>query len=133
MINYLHLSMSIEKESFPFKESHFEKLCKSKEADGWHFMGKEGLTQTKFSKEAKFEEIPYQTEDEIRARYLAEAKQQDPASDFEVELILDENTDKLRRFREIATEEEYRKVLKNLNPADRNYFVFVRRIEKGTV
>jgi hypothetical protein len=117
-------------EEFPRKESGFEKISKSKELEGWHFMGREGLTQTKFSKEAKFEEIPHQTEDEIKKRYLEFVKEQDPSSDFEIELMLDENTDKLRKLRKISTDEEYRNTLENLNPEDKHYLVWMRRIEK---
>ena len=112
-------------ESSTYKESEFDKLLKSKEAEGWYFMGRERLTQTKFSKEAKFEEAPFQTAEEIKNRYLETAKQQAPSSDFEIELILDENTDKLRRFQEISTDEEYRNVIKTLNSADKNYFIFL--------
>ncbi|OGZ16289.1 MAG: hypothetical protein A3G11_01175 [Candidatus Lloydbacteria bacterium RIFCSPLOWO2_12_FULL_51_9] len=93
-------------------------------------MGREGLTQTKFSKDAKFEEVPFQTEDAIREKYFQLARQENPSSEFEVDLVLDENTDKLRRIRELSGEEEYRNVLNNLMEADRVYFVFVRKIEK---
>ncbi|OGZ15205.1 MAG: hypothetical protein A3J08_03055 [Candidatus Lloydbacteria bacterium RIFCSPLOWO2_02_FULL_51_11] len=122
--------MSTEKEPIPHKESEFDKLLKSREVDGWHFMGREGLTQTKFSKDAKFEEVPFQTEDAIREKYFQLARQENPSSEFEVDLVLDENTDKLRRIRELSGEEEYRNVLNNLMEADRVYFVFVRKIEK---
>lgn len=120
----------MEQEYSPHKESEFDKLRKSKEAEGWHFVGREGLTRTKFSKDAKFEEIPFQTEDSIKERYLQIATQQNPSSEFEVGLVLDENTDKLRRFREISTGEEYQDFLNNLRGADRVYFVFVRKIAK---
>lgn len=122
--------MSTEKEGFPHKESEFDELLKNKKAEGWYFVGREGLTQTKFSKDAKFEEVPYQTEDSIKEKYLQMAKQEDPSSEFEVDLVLDENTDKLRRLREICTEEEYRAIIGNLREAHRFYFVFVRKIER---
>ena len=61
--------MSMEENGFPHRESEFDKLLKGKEAAGWHFTGREGLTQTKFSKEAKFEEVLYQKEDSIKEKY----------------------------------------------------------------
>jgi hypothetical protein len=120
--------MSIEKENLPYKESEFDKLLKGKEEEGWHFVGREGLTKTKFSKDAKFEEIPYQTEDSIKEKYLQMAKQEDPSSEFEVDLVLDENIEKLRRFREIGTKEEYHNIITNLREEDRVYFIFVRKV-----
>lgn len=118
----------MQKEIFPHQESEFDKLLKRKEAGGWHFAGKEGLTQTKFSGETvKFEEVPFQTEDSIKEKYLREAKGRDPSSEFEVDLVLNENMEKLRWFRKNGTEEEYRKILKNLREEDRNYFVFIRK------
>jgi len=123
--------MSTEKEIFPHRESEFDKLLKSKEAEGWHFVGKEGLTQTKLSEKIiKFEAIPYQTEALIKEKYLQIVKQQDPSSEFEIDLVLDENTDKLRRLREISTEEEYVEALRNLREADKVYFVFIRKVKK---
>ena len=88
------------------------------------------MTKTKFSKEAKFEEVPYQTEDSIKEKYLQIAKQEDPVSEFEIDLVLNENTDKLRRFKEISTEEEYRSIVSNLREADRAYLVIVREVVK---
>ena len=120
--------MSIKENNFPYRESEFDKLLKGKEAAGWHFAGMEGLTQTKFSKEAKFEEVSYQTEDSIKEKYLQLAKQEDPVSEFEIDLVLNENTDKLRRFKGISTEEEYRSIISNLREADRTYLVFVRKV-----
>ena len=118
-----------EKQNY-IKESAFEKYRREKEQEGWYCMGREGLTQTKFSQEGKFEEIPFQTEDDITVRYLGAAKAQDPSSDFAIELILDENTDKLRKLREVFTDQEYRNAIDNLNLEDRSYFIFVRKIEE---
>lgn len=120
--------MSTEK--FPHFESEFEKVRKIKETEGWHLAGQEKLTETKFSKEAKFEQVLYQTEDEIRTRYLMQAYQQNPTTDFEIELTLDENTDKLRRLRLAVTDEEYRSIIENLNPSDKQYLVWLKKIEK---
>ena len=119
--------MTVKENDMLYKESEFDKLLKNKEAEGWHFVGKEGLTQTKFSKDAKFEEVPYQTENSIEDKYLQLARQENPFSVFEVDLVLDENTDKLRKFRAISTEEEYRNIINNLREEDRVYYVFVRK------
>ena len=121
--------MSIE--NFSNQESGFNKLVGDKEKEGWFFVGREQLTQTKFSHEAKFEEVPFQTEEDIKNKHLGRFRRQDPRSDFEVELVLDENTDKLKRLREISTDEEYEQIIKNLNPGDRNYFVFIRPIKSS--
>jgi len=117
-------------ERFSHQESDFDSLLRTKESAGWHFMGREGLTRTEFSKEAKFEEVPFQTEEEIKNMYLKIARQQDPTAGFEVELVLDEGSDKLKKLREISTSEKYKSVINNLHPADRKYFVFVRKIKK---
>ena len=122
--------MSIEENNFPHRESDFDKLLKSKEVAGWHFVGREGLTHTKAREDRRFVEVPYQTEDSIKEKYLQLAKHGDPVSEFEIDLVLDENTDKLRRFREISTEEEYRSIVSNLREADRTYLVFVRKVVK---
>lgn len=122
--------MPTEKEEFPHKESEFDKLLKSKEAEGWHFVAREGLTQFKLSKDLKFEAVPYQTEDSMKEKYLQIARQQDPSSEFEIDLVLDENTDRLQRFRKVSTEEEYRSIVSNLREVDRVYFVFIRKTEK---
>jgi hypothetical protein len=125
------IRMSMEKENFPHDESDFDRLCKSKKAEGWHCMGQERLTRTRLSKDVKFEEFPLQMEEEIRARYLETVKKQDPTSEFEVELLLDENTEKLRRLREILPVEEYRDILGKLKDGDKSFLVWVRRIEKS--
>ncbi|MCX6743608.1 MAG: hypothetical protein NT116_05225, partial [Candidatus Parcubacteria bacterium] len=117
--------------NFPHKESEFEKLSKSKKAQGWDFMGQERLTMTKFSsKDALFLEVPFQTETQIKEKYLNLAKKQAPSHKFEVELILDENTEKLVQIRKISTEEEYINILNNLRDEDKNYFVFIRKMHK---
>lgn len=122
--------MSIEKESPLYKKSQFDELLKSKVAAGWYYKGMEKLTQTKFSKDAKFEEVPYQTEDAIKEKYRQIVKQEDPSSEFEVDLVLDQNTQKLLGLRRISTEEEYRNFVSNLMEKDKNYFVFVKKIKK---
>jgi len=117
--------------NFPHNESEFEKLSKSKKTQGWDFMGQERLTMTKFSsKDALFLEVPFQTETQIKEKYMNFAKKQAPSHKFEVELILDENTEKLVQIRKISTEEEYENILKNLRDEDKNYFVFIRKMDK---
>ena len=112
-------------ENFP--KTNFEMLIENRRAEGWHYMGLEGLTKTKFSKEAKFEQVPDQTEDSIKEKYLNDAKQQDPTAEFEVDLVLDENTEKLRSFKKISTDGEYQDILTRLRDEDKSYFVFVRK------
>jgi len=119
--------MSIEKFSHP--ESAFDKLLRDKNADGWEFVAREGLTQTNFSDEAKFEETSFQTEDDIRGSYLEKLKQNDPSGEYEVDLVLDQNTDKLKSLRALSADEEFDKILESLNPADKNYFIFIRKVE----
>jgi len=113
-------------ERLPQEGFSFSKLREQKEAEGWHFFKREGLAQTKFQ-DGKFNEIPYQTEDSIKEKYISAMKAQDPSSKYEVDLVLDENTEKLRKLREISSEEEYRGLLDNLHDADKSYFVFVRK------
>ena len=110
-----------------FPKSNFETFLEQRRVEGWLYFGSEKLTKTQFSGEAKFEEVPYQTEDSIKKKHEEIAKSQDPSSEFEVELVLDENTEKLRRFRDSSTELEYQDILKNLRDRDKEYFVFVRR------
>ena len=112
-----------------FQKSKFDILRDQKITEGWHFMGMEGLTEIKFSKEAKFEDVTFQTEESIREKYLQIARQEDPSGEFEVDLLLDENTDRLQRFRKTSTDEEYRDILTRLNDRDKSYFVFVRKKE----
>ena len=120
--------MSPENESYPsYAESELGKLRRSKEAEGWALVGREKLTKTKLSPEARFEEIPFQTEDSIREHYLKQAREQNPGSDFEVELVLDETTDKLLRIHQLVTEAEYREALTKLRDEDKMYLIFVRK------
>ena len=112
-------------DSFP--KSKFDELLEQKRTEGWYYVGMEGLTKTQFSKEAKFEDVVFQTEESIREKYLQIARQEDPSGEFEVDLFLDENTERLRKFRETSTDEEYRDILTRLNDRDKSYFVFVRR------
>ena len=115
-------------ESFPKKEDPFDRLKKDKEAQGWIIAGHESLTHTKFrSEDARFVEVPLQTEEEIIEKYLQMAKSQDPDSEFEIELVLDENTDTLRRFREMESKEEYNKILENLRDKNKSFIVYIRK------
>jgi hypothetical protein len=120
--------MFTENEKFLPEYSVFDDLCRRKEIDGWHFVGRENLTRPQFTDKALFEEVQYQTKDQIIEKYLTEAKKQNPTAIFEVELVLDEGTEKLRRLKELATDEEYRYAIENISPADVNYFVFVREV-----
>ena len=111
----------------PGRESWFDNLLDERAEDGWKLMGKEGLTRAKLSGSGKFEPIPFQTEGDIKATYLEKAQEQDPDSEFEVDLVLDENTQKLRDIRQSSTPEEYQQHLDNLHDYDKSYLVFVRK------
>jgi hypothetical protein len=99
-------------------ESPFDRLCKEKEKDGWRYCGYEKLTITTFDRDARFVEKPFQTEEQIIAKYKR--------SDNEVELVLAPN-EKMDALRKILSEEELKQI--EPNDADKNYYVFVR--EKG--
>ena len=120
------------KESFPRKESPFEVLLRERSEQGWHYVGREGVTTTKFTDDARFVEVPFQTEDDIRKKYLDDARNADPASAHEVDLVFDETTDRLQRIRKISSDEEYQKILRKLPDQDKIYFVFLRKKEPAS-
>ena len=101
----------------------FEKTLAEKAKDGWRYAEKEALTITKFSSEAKFEEISVRSEADIIKKYSENGK-------YDVELVLDTNTQRIQDFRKILTPEEFEDLLKNLSDRDRNYFVFIRLKKK---
>jgi len=116
-------------EGFSKGESTYDKLIKSREAEGWIFVKTEVLTETRFQGEdAKFVEKPQQTEESIKEKHLQIIKAQDPSGNYEVDLILNTDTNKLRKLREMLSDDEYKKVLKNLKPEDKEYYVFVRKV-----
>ena len=124
--------MPKKEEKFPVyhNESEFSKIRKKKEVEGWVQIGVEKLTQIKFSKDARFLEEPFQTEESIKQKYLEQLKKKYSKFKFEIELMLDENTEKLVNLRKIMDEEEYKEALKNINEEDKNYLVWARKIEK---
>jgi hypothetical protein len=73
------------------------------------------LTITTFDKDARFVEKPFQTEEQITAKYKR--------SNNEVELVLAPN-EKMNGLRKILSEEELKQI--ELNDADKNYYVFAR-------
>jgi len=116
-------------EGFPNTESAYDKIIKAKEAEGWVFVKTESLTETQFQKEdARFVEVPQQTEGFIKEKYLRIFKAQNPSGNYEVDLVLNLDTDKLRKLREILNDDEYQKILENLKPEDKEYYVFVRKV-----
>jgi len=121
--------MPTETEYSPFGESAPNKLLEAKKAEGWNFVAREELTRTQFT-DGRFLAVPHQTEIQIREKWLQWAKEQAPAHEFEVDLVLDENTEKLKRMREISTEKEYCNILNNLGGEDKTYLVFLRKIGK---
>jgi hypothetical protein len=102
-----------------WEDSSFEKLRVEKAKDGWEYAGVEKITMTKFSPEAKFDEILFQNETDIRKKYSNNGK-------YDVDLILDINTGKLQDFKKILTPDEFDKIIKNLKDEDKNYLVFIR-------
>ncbi|HEY4496457.1 MAG TPA: hypothetical protein VJC04_03865 [Candidatus Paceibacterota bacterium] len=84
----------------------------------------EGLTQTKFSKEAKFEEIQFQTEDDIKKKYGQGEK-------YTVELVFDYDQQWVRDLRRVVSSGEFDNLLKidNIPPEKRKYFVFVKEVK----
>lgn len=116
-------------ESFPSynKKSECSIKLERLQAEGWVILGNEHLTQVQFSKEAKFEEIPFQTEAQIREKYLAQLAKQAPGVEFEIQLLLDENTQDLVKLKELLSPEEYQDALKNINPEKKIYLVLARK------
>lgn len=114
-------------ETFRFPQSENSKLIEQRKKAGWINVGRESLTETKFQKDARFLEEQYQTEEDIKESYLKAAHAEDPDSEYEVELVLDEHTPKLDRVRKIMNEEEFQTILQQLQPNDRTYMVFVRK------
>lgn len=108
-----------EKEELFNEESVFDKMLEEKAKSHWQYIGTEKLTETEFVEGAKFEEITKQDEKKIKERYSQGGK-------YEVELILDMNTQKIRDMRRILTKEEFDKMIKELPDKDRNYLVFRR-------
>lgn len=112
----------------PSSSENFSDKLKKIEAEGWVLVGQEKLTETKFDQEAKFSEVPFQTEDQIKEKYLQRLKNQIPLSNFEILLILNENTEQLARLRQVVSIEEYQKLLKNLKDTKKTYLVYARKI-----
>ncbi len=113
---------------FKRTESPSESLIKEREAQGWQYAGKEGLTKTQFQTDARFLEVQYQTEEDIRRRYEECAQAGDFSKKVEVDLVLDIHTDDLQRLRKLHTEEEFQTLLTQLYPKQKNYFVFLREV-----
>lgn len=60
--------MKMSVENGPHNKTEYIDPVEKMETDGWVIVGRESLTRTKFSAEAKFIEVPYQTEESIKAR-----------------------------------------------------------------
>lgn len=98
------------------QESPFDKLLKEQAKQGWHYVAKEKLTITKFnSTTTMFDEVSFQTEDDIKAKYRRE--------NIEVELIL-APVQKLEDMRKIMSPEEFAQLVPN--DEDKQYYVFVK-------
>lgn len=108
-------------------ETGFDNRVHEMEASGWIIVGHEGLARTKFSKDARFLPEVFQTADDIRKIYIDKAKQEDPSHEYEIELVLDENTDKLQSIRKVVDENQYKEILAKLKDEDKAFIVFMRR------
>jgi hypothetical protein len=118
--------MSKEFPSFGPK-SEFTQRLEKKEAEGWVILGEERLTIVKFSQEAKFEQIPLQTEADIISKYRSNLAKQAPGVDFEIELLLNENSADFLKLKEILTPEEYKNALITINPEKKQYIVLAKK------
>ena len=108
-----------QKEGLFNEESFFDKMLEEKAKAGWQYIGTEKLTETEFVEGAKFEEITKQDEKKIKDRYSQGGK-------YEVDLVLDMNTQKIQDMKKILTKEEFDKVVADLADRDKNYLVFRR-------
>jgi len=109
-------------------KSEFALSLEAREAEGWSLVGHETLTQTKFQQDARFLPETVQTEDDIKEKYLKAALAEDSDSEYEVDLVLDLNTDKLGRLREISEPEEFERIISELRDVDKAFHVYVRKI-----
>jgi hypothetical protein len=97
-------------------DSPFETLIKERASQGWNYIGIEPLTRTKFSHEARFEDVPFQTKEDIKTRYSGGGVQ-------DVDLVL-RLSPKIEELRRLVTPEEFAKL--EIGPQDKSYLVFVR-------
>ena len=109
-------------------ETEFDKLVHEIESSGWVIVGHEGLARTKFSKDARFLPEVFQTEEDIKEKYLDKARQEDPSNKYEIKMVLDENIDKLQSIRKVVGDDEYKDILAKLRDEDRAFIVFMRRV-----
>lgn len=116
-------------ERFPHQESYFDSLMSKRAEEGWGYAGQEQLTKIRFSHDARFLPVTTQSEESIREKYIRAAQEFEPDGKFEVDLVLDENTERLLSLKKILTPEEYQDALTRLHDEDKNYFVFVRKIK----
>ncbi len=77
----------MQPENFKPEESKLAQLFLNRADGGWRYAGPEELTESKFSTQScKIEEVPKQTADQIKEKYIQIAKGLQPDDDFEVEL-----------------------------------------------
>lgn len=98
------------------------------ESNGWVCIGHESLTTVGFSSDAKFEPVPYQTEQDIKDRHTQNILTSLPGRKFEVALVLDENTSLLSNLRKSVDPNEYQQYLRNLRDKDKSFIVFAREL-----
>lgn len=100
-------------------ETGFEKFLKERVTNGWAYQGKEQLTITKFnSKNGLFEDVPFQTEEDIVRKYKGSDE------NTEVDLVFTPN-ERIKRMQEILSPEEFANL--EITPRDKSYFVFIRK------
>ncbi len=78
--------------------------------------GYEKLTVTRFQPDARFLDVPLQSEDDIKKKYKND--------DTEVELVLAPNH-KLEEIRKILSPEEFAKA--SVPDSEKSYYVFVKK------
>ncbi len=97
-----------------------EEVLAEKANGGWKYIGEEKLTENRLSVEKeRFEEIPVQTESDIINKYSENGK-------YDVELVLDLNTEKLQNDRLIWGQEQFNNIAKELSTKDKQYLVFIK-------
>lgn len=78
-------------EQEPFQRSELDQVINERRAQGWTLAGVETLLRDQYQ-DGKFEPVQYQTEDEVRQRYLeklqTEADLLNIVDRFDIELVL---------------------------------------------
>lgn len=129
--------MSESWKGIPEEITELKKLLTAKKAEGFLVIGKEKTTEDKFVEtnipgEKLFQSVPVTTIEEIISKYkelfLAENSR---FQDVELELVLDTDTEEIKKLKQISdSEEEYKKLIDGLPEGKRNYIILARGINK---